>query len=82
MSRWLHWCADTRTDPVRARPTDLADFVLDELGRGASEADVASGLEAAGALTGLWCTSEYATLRLGLDAPGEDFGSRKRPTGA
>lgn len=55
---WLHWCADTRTDPVLGCTADLAGFVLDELGRGTPDVDVASGLEAAGALTGLWRTSE------------------------
>lgn len=62
------WCATAGLDRAAATVSTLGDAMLDAALSGWSDRDLVVLVEAVGTLTGLWRTSEWATLRLGVDA--------------
>lgn len=54
--------------PATADASALADAMLDARNAGWTDGELVVLVEAVGTPTGLWRTSEWATLRLGLHA--------------
>lgn len=63
---WVDWCLWEELSPREPTTIQLADFVLDLMNLGLPRSAVIAALDHAAEVTGLWRSSMYATLRLGL----------------